>query len=135
MKNIVGLLGYLDNTITEEIVKHRPISITKKFEELNIYIQENIEDYLEQAISCSEGQINDEQEDFYSILNNNLISEEIRVDYMKCIPGAILKIKELKTMEMVEASLKLNKVVCDTQNIMDTFYEYDDLVNPLLEFI
>lgn len=135
MKNIVGLLGYLDNTITEEIVKHRPISITKKFEELNIYIQENIEDYLEQAISYSEGQINDEQDDIYSILNNNLIAEEIRVDYMKCIPDAILKIKGLKTMEMVEASLKLNKAICDTQNIIDAFYEYDDFVVPLLEFI
>lgn len=135
MKNIVGLLGYLGNAVSEEIVKHRPISITKQFEELKIYIQENIEEYLEQAISFSEGQINDEQDDIYDILNNESIDQEIQIAYMRCLSDETLMIEELKTMEMVEASLTLNKAVCDTQNIMDAFYEYDDLVNPLLEFV
>ncbi|MFM0589820.1 YobI family P-loop NTPase [Streptococcus suis] len=135
MRNIVGLLGYLGNVVSEEMVKHRPISITKQFEELKIYIQENIEEYLEQAISFSEGQINDEQDDIYDILNNVSIAQEIRIAYMKCLSDETLMIEDLKTMEMVEASLTLNKAVCDTQNIMDAFYEYDDLVNPLLEFV
>ncbi|WP_313449070.1 DNA-binding protein [Streptococcus parasuis] len=135
MRNIVGLLGYLGNAVSEEMVKHRPISIPKQFEELKIYIQENIEEYLEQAISFSEGQINDEQDDIYDILNNGSIAQEIRIAYMKCLSDETLMIEELKTMEMVEASLTLNKAICDTQNIMDAFYEYDDLVNPLLEFI
>lgn len=135
MENIVSLLKYLDTKITEDMIKHQPISIIKPFKELNDYIQENIETYIEQVIEFSDVSIDDELDDIYKVLNDESISEENRIAYMKLLADDTLEIEQLKTMTMVDASLEFNKAIVDTRNLMDAFYEYDDWNEILLNFV
>ncbi len=135
MANITNLISYLDSSITEEQVKNQPISITKLFKELSEYIQENIEDYVKQIIRFSGNSINDKLPDVYEILNNKEVVEETRIDYMKCLSDEILNVTLLETMPMIDAAFKFNKIICNTQNLMDSFNEYEEWNELLLDFV
>ena len=54
---------------------------------------------------------------------------------MKCLSDEILNVALLETMPMIDAAFKFNKIICNTQNLMDSFNEYEEWNELLLDFV
>ncbi len=138
INNITKLLLYLDSTLNEDDIKHRNFSIINsddKFSHLLDYVKENVEDYAKVIVEQSDGEIKDEVEHIYYILNNEDISDETKTKYLAYVDDNILSLSEINSITITDKAVKLNKAVFDTKNILDYFDKYDTWNKLLIDFV
>lgn len=98
------------------------------------YIDENIEDYVSDILLSDNISINDNEEDVIKLLNNNTLKTTIKEEIITKVNTTIKDIEKVDK-DMWKSLLENNKVYPSWNNVMEYYYETEELSDELIEYI
>lgn len=102
---------------------------------LAIYLQNNINIYIEVFISNSRGSINDDEDVVLLILNNEMISIEKKNAYIELLQTPITAINDVSDTNLWTSLLRSNSIKYSEDNLLE-YFQFSRLLDPtLIEFI
>lgn len=116
--------------------KHKNHSLIKKKpnESLAIYIEENINEYLEMILNNCDEKIIDDYEIVVQVLNEKEINIEIKEQYISYLDTPINSLEDVKNKELWNQLLKQEKIEYSINNILN-YYSENQLNKILIDFI
>ena len=98
------------------------------------YIDENINEYVSNILLNENIIINDNEDDVIKLLNTKVLEKSIKEDLIKKI-NVIIKDIEKVEKEIWETLLKNNKIYPSWNNVMEYYYENENLDEELIDYI
>ena len=122
---------------TDDRINHTTCStiFSKKDSSIYFYTQNNIEEYMDVIIdSCAEI-IDDDECTIIEVLNNTVLSNEIKKSYIERISKTISKLENVSQQELWRALLDNNKVCKSEENIYAYFLNFKAFDDTLVNYI
>lgn len=135
VQNILSLVFYLDSNLKQNSLKKQPITTIRKFDKLYSYIEKNINQFVIEFIPYMSDNLWDKYLDMYYLLNQNEVTSDNRIVYLKKVQNNILNLEQLNDVLIKDSAIEFNKAKYNTENILNYFCEYGSWNERLIEFV
>lgn len=102
--------------------------------ELIIYIEKNIETYIEDVLLNFE-KISEDENILIELFNNENIPHDLKIEIVKKLETLISNISEVKDSKLWKNLFEENKVKVDWNNILYYYQEYKEIDKSLIKYI
>lgn len=118
-------------------VAHYTTLLKSNLKDLISYINDNIEDYLEQILLLSEGNNDEEEETIVDILNRDDVSLDLKTQVVRSQNAKINSLNLIDDIEVKQVVLENNKLTINWGNIFDYYdtTEQDEFDDVLISFL
>ncbi len=133
-ENVVLMLNVFHDEIGMKKLGTRSYSIILKKPEspLTVRVLSSMNDYLDIVFQECGGQIEDDQKDAISLLNDETVSSERKSRYIALVETGIESLKIITDKTVWPELLKHRKVPCSLENIVCYFAEHDNSIDDVL---
>lgn len=135
--NITVMLHSQYGIYDDEIIKHQNYAaiMSKADSPMANYVQENIEAYMQLYLENCGGFIDDPEMYMIKILNDNDITLETKVKYLRLTRNLITDIQRITCIECWDAVLENDVVAFSEHNVLAIYFQKKQISPLLLDFI
>lgn len=138
--NIKEVLRYFYNFEDEDKIKHQNYTVLSELgdDKLLNYVQndDDFEVYVRQYLELSESTILDKAEYSYKVINSEVLTDEIKVDYIKAITKSEMQLDKVDNKAMKQVLVTNGKVEVNTKNIVGYYLVKDESwTDELIELV
>lgn len=121
----------------DDRIKHCNCSIifSKKESSIYFYVQNNIEEYMNVVVNSDVEVIEDEEDTIVEILNNTVLSVELKKSYIKKISKVISTLSNITQQELWKDLLENDKVCKSEENIYTYYLNFKIFDKTLIDYI
>ena len=135
--NILLMLDKIYGINDDQSCKHKNYSLicSRADEHLKKYVEKNIQTYFDLMIANCGSQITDDEQVALSILNDNTITQEGKVQYIGFLKTKLDDIAKVKNQELWTHLLSGDVAINNATNILHYFVLSDKIDDTLCDFI
>lgn len=135
--NMALMLSKVYTLNSEDDIRHKNYTLvmSRPDSPLACYVNNHISDYLDMVLSSCDGSIVDDEAIVLSVLNNEKVSDEQKVQYINSLQTFVTSLREVESKSLWPSLLDADRAVCSEKNIVSYFEHVDGLDDSLIEFI
>lgn len=128
------MLKTIYNCLEDLDLKHKnyTVILSKPNEPLVYYVQENINDYVEEILSHCDGEISDSEETAVKLLNNAELDTALKENYINKLTTPIQYLLDIGEATLWPELLGCNLVVYSENNVLQYFCHSDNGLDTLI---
>lgn len=136
-ENIRNILEHIYSITDDETLLHKNWSTILSLSGTPIYdyIKANTEDYFEIVFDNCDGEIRDDEEAIINMLNDESISDDIKIRYISLISTKISDISKIKNHNLWNNLLEAKKLIFSENNLYFCFTENKSISKLLVDYI
>lgn len=99
------------------------------------YINENIDEYIENIYLKIESNVNENEETLIELLNNEELSEENKIEVIEKTKTKIKDIESVDDIDIQSLLLESNNVIAEWINLLTVFNNYEEVTESIINYV
>lgn len=135
-ENVEQMLRTQYNVTDSYSIQHRNYTLVKREDDspLALYIDLNLDIYLDEILQHCNGQVEDDEDMALSIINDASLDDEHKIQYIKALITRISDITLIENAELWMPAIQNNIIIISALNTVNYFKNYG-MSNELVNFI
>lgn len=99
------------------------------------YVNENINEYVENVHLKIESNVNEDEETFIELLNNKELNEENKIKIIEKTETKITNIESISDIDIQSSLIENNNIIAKWKNLLTEFNNQEEITESIIDFI
>lgn len=99
------------------------------------YVNENINEYVENVHLKIESNVNEDEETFIELLNNKELNEENKIKIIEKTETKITNIESISDIDIQSSLIENNNIIAKWKNLLTEFNDQEEITESIIDFI